>query len=214
VTTRILLCDDQALLRAGFRVLIESADDLQVVGEAATGLEALSRVRAGDVDVVLMDIRMPEVDGIEATRRLVSAVVSTRSLVLTTFAADEYVLQALQAGASGFLLKDAPRASLLAGVRAVAAGDVTLEDSVLKRLVADHLDRMPDRAAPPGLERLTARERQVLHLVAAGQTNGEIARNLFVSETTVKTHVARTLAKLGARDRIQLVVLAHRSGLA
>jgi DNA-binding NarL/FixJ family response regulator len=160
-----------------------------------------------------MDIRMPEVDGIQATRHLVSAGVPTRILVLTTFAADEYVLAALRAGASGFLLKDAPRASLLAAVRTVAAGDVTLEDSVLKRLVAEHLDR-PDAIPAPGLERLTSREKEVLQLVALGRTNAEIARALFVSETTVKTHVGRTLTKLGARDRVQLVVIAHSSGLA
>jgi len=209
----IVVADDQELVRDGLAAILGSEPDLEVVGTAADGAEAVGLVLGLQPDVVLMDIRMPEVDGIEATRRLVSAEVATRILVLTTFAADEYVLQALHAGASGFLLKDAPRASLLAGVRAVAAGDVTLEDSVLKRLVADHLDRMPDRQAPPGLERLTAREEQVLHLLARGQTNEEIARTLFVSETTVKTHVARTLAKLGARDRVQLVVLAHRSGL-
>jgi len=209
----IVVADDQELVRDGLAAILGSEPDLEVVGTAADGAEAIGLVLSLQPDICLMDIRMPEVDGIEATRRLVSAEVATRILVLTTFAADEYVLQALHAGASGFLLKDAPRASLLAGVRSVAAGDVTLEDSVLKGLVADHLDRMPDRQAPPGLERLTAREEQVLHLLARGQTNEEIARTLFVSETTVKTHVARTLAKLGARDRVQLVVLAHRSGL-
>jgi DNA-binding NarL/FixJ family response regulator len=209
----IVVADDQELVRDGLAAILGSEPDCEVIGTAADGAEAVGLVLSLQPDIVLMDIRMPEVDGIEATRRLVSADVATRILVLTTFAADEYVLQALQAGASGFLLKDAPRASLLAGVRSVAAGDVTLEDSVLKRLVADHLDRIPDRQAPPGLDRLTARERQVLHLVAGGQTNEEIAQALFVSETTVKTHVARTLAKLGARDRVQLVVLAHRSGL-
>jgi DNA-binding NarL/FixJ family response regulator len=178
------------------------------------GAEAVGLVLRLEPDVVLMDIRMPEMDGIEATRRLASADVPTRILVLTTFAADEYVLQALHAGASGFLLKDAPRASLVAGVRAVAAGDVALEDSVLKRLVAEHLVGAPTRPRIQGLERLTAREKEVLHLVALGRTNSEIARDLFLSETTVKTHVSRTLAKLGARDRVQLVVIAHRSGLA
>jgi len=209
----IVVADDQELVRDGLAAILDSEFDLTVVGTAADGAEAVGLVLSLHPDVVLMDIRMPEVDGIEATRRLVSAKSATRILLLTTFDADEYVLQALHAGASGFLLKDAPRASLLAGVRSVAAGDVTLEDSVLKRLVADHLDRAPDRRVPPGLERLTVREKQVLHLVAQGRTNDEIARTLFVSETTVKTHVARTLAKLGARDRVQLVVLAHRSGL-
>lgn len=210
---RIVVADDQELVRDGLAAILDSEADFAVVGIAADGAEAVGLVLSLQPDVVLMDIRMPEVDGIQATRRLVSANVATRILVLTTFAADEYVLQALQAGASGFLLKDAPRASLLAGVRAVAAGDVTLEDSVLKRLVADHLDRSPVLPAPPGFERLTAREKEVLQLVARGRRNDEIARTLFVSETTVKTHVARTLVKLGARDRVHLVVLAHRSGL-
>jgi len=209
----IVVADDQELVRDGLAAILDAEPDIAVVGTAADGAEAVGLVLSLQPDVVVMDIRMPEVDGIEATRRLVSAKVATRILVLTTFAADEYVLAALHAGASGFLLKDAPRASLLAGVRAVSAGDVTLEDSVLKRLVADHLDRSRVAAAPPGFERLTARERQVLELVARGRRNDEIARTLFVSQTTVKTHVARTLAKLGARDRIQMVVLAHRNGL-
>lgn len=210
----IVVADDQELVRDGLAAILDAEDDFTVVGTAADGAEAIGLVLSLTPDVVLMDIRMPEVDGIEATRRLVSADAPTRILVLTTFAADEYVLQALHAGASGFLLKDAPRASLLAGVRSVAAGDVTLEDSVLKRLVAEHLDRPAVVPATPGLERLTAREREVLQLLAHGRTNAEIGRALFVSETTVKTHVARTLAKLGARDRVQLVVIAHRSGLA
>ncbi|MEO7270053.1 MAG: response regulator transcription factor [Knoellia sp.] len=209
----IVVADDQELVREGLAALLDAEDDLRVVGTAADGAEAVGLVARLEPDVVLMDLRMPEVDGIEATRQLVSAGVSSRILVLTTFAADEYVFAALRAGASGFLLKDAPRASLMAAVRAVAAGDATVDDSVLKRLVAEHLDRAPV-VPTQGLERLTSREKEVLRLVALGRTNGEIARALFVSESTVKTHVARTLAKLGARDRVQLVVIAHTSRLA
>ena len=209
----IVVADDQELVRDGLAAILDSEDDITVTGTAADGAEAIGLVLRLEPDVVLMDIRMPEVDGIEATRHLVSAGAPTRILVLTTFAADEYVLAALRAGASGFLLKDTPRASLLAAVRAVAAGDATLEDSVLKQLVAEHLDRTAV-AQVQGLERLTSREKDVLQLVAAGRTNAEIARALFISETTVKTHVARTLSKLGARDRVQLVVIAHNSGLA
>ena len=209
----IVVADDQELVRDGLAAILDAEADLKVVGTAADGAETIGLVLRLEPDVALMDIRMPEVDGLQATRHLVSAGVPTRILVLTTFAADEYVLEALRAGASGFLLKDAPRASLLAAVRAVAAGDVALEDSVLKALVAEHL-RRPAPVPAPGLERLTSREKEVLHLVALGHTNAEIARSLFVSETTVKTHVGRTLAKLGARDRVQLVVIAHSSGLA
>jgi len=209
----IVVADDQELVRDGLAAILESEDDFTVIGTAADGAEAIRLVRRLEPDVVLMDIRMPDVDGIEATRHLVSAGVATRIVVLTTFAADEHVLAALRAGASGFLLKDAPRASILAAVRSVAAGDVTLEDSVLKRLVAEHLNR-PTMVPAQGLQRLTSREKEVLHLVALGRTNAEIASALFVSETTIKTHVGRTLAKLGARDRVQLVVIAHRSGLA
>jgi DNA-binding NarL/FixJ family response regulator len=209
----IVVADDQELVRDGLAAILDSEDDVRVVGTAADGAEAIGLVVRLEPDVVLMDIRMPEVDGIEATAHLVSAGVPTRILVLTTFAADEYVLAALRAGASGFLLKDAPRASLLAAVRAVAAGEVTLEDSVLKRLVTEHLDRRP--AVPvQGLDRLTPREKEVLELVGLGRTNAEIARALYVSETTVKTHVGHALAKLGARDRVQLVVIAHSIGLA
>lgn len=209
----IVVADDQELVRDGLAAILDSEDDITVTGTAADGAEAIALVLRLEPDVVLMDIRMPEVDGIEATRQLVSAGTPSRILVLTTFAADEYVLAALRAGASGFLLKDTPRASLLAAVRAVAAGDAALENSVLQRLVADHLDRAAV-AHVQGLERLTSREKEVLKLVATGRTNAEIARTLFVSESTVKTHVARTLTKLGARDRVQLVVIAHSSGFA
>ena len=210
----IVVADDQELVRDGLAAILESETDFTVVGTAADGAEAIGLVLRVKPDVALMDIRMPELDGIEATRRLISAGVPTRILMLTTFAADAYVVEALHAGASGFLLKDAPRVSLLAAVRAVAAGDVTLTDSVLKRLVAEHLDRTPSASAGPALDRLTSREKEVLQHVGLGRTNAEIASALFVSETTVKTHVARTLAKLGARDRIQLVIIAHRCGLA
>jgi DNA-binding NarL/FixJ family response regulator len=208
-----VVADDQELVRDGLAAILDSEDDINVMGTAADGAEAIGLVLRLEPDVVLMDIRMPGVDGIEATRQLVSAGTPSRILVLTTFAADEYVLAALRAGASGFMLKDTPRASLLAAVRAVAAGDAALENSVLKGLVADHLDK-PAVAHVHGLERLTSREKEVLRLVATGRTNAEIARDLYVSETTVKTHVARTLTKLGARDRVQLVVIAHSSGFA
>ena len=209
----IVVADDQELVRDGLAAILDAEDDISVTGTAADGAEAIGLVLRLEPDVVLMDIRMPEVDGIEATRQLVSAGSSTRILVLTTFAADEYVLAALRAGASGFLLKYKPRAAIVAADRAVAAGDAALENSVLKRLVADHLDR-PAVTYVQALERLTSREKEVLKLLATGRTNAEIARALFVSETTVKTHVARTLTKLGARDRVQLVVIAHNSGFA
>lgn len=205
----VVVADDQELVRDGLAAILESEEDITVAGTAADGAEATELVLRLEPDVALMDIRMPEVDGIEATRRLVSGGATTKVLVLTTFDADEFVLAALRAGASGFLLKDTPRASLVAAVRAVAAGDATLEGSVLTRLVAQHLGR-PAVGEVPNLERLTAREREVLRHVAVGRSNAEIARALFVSETTVKTHVARTLTKLGARDRVQLVVIAHR----
>ena len=210
---RIVIADDQELVRAGVAAILEAEEDLTVVGTAADGAEAVGLIQAVRPDVALMDIRMPEVDGIEATRRLTSSDVATRILVLTTFGADDNVLQALRAGASGFLLKDAPRQSLIAAVRAIAAGEATIERSVLRRLIDNHLQESPSRPPAPGLNRLTAREKQVLGLVARGNSNDEIAQALYISQTTVKTHIARTLMKLGARDRIQLVVLAHQSGM-
>jgi DNA-binding NarL/FixJ family response regulator len=210
---RIVIADDQELVRAGVTAILEAEQDLTVVGTAADGAEAVGLIQAVRPDIALMDIRMPEVDGIEATRRLTSSDVATRILVLTTFGADDNVLQALRAGASGFLLKDAPRQSLIAAVRAIAAGEATIERSVLRRLIDNHLQESPSRTPAPGLNRLTAREKQVLGLVARGNSNDEIAQALYISQTTVKTHIARTLMKLGARDRIQLVVLAHQSGM-
>jgi DNA-binding NarL/FixJ family response regulator len=210
---RIVVADDQELVRAGVAAILEAEQDLTVVGTAADGAEAVGLIQAVRPDVALMDIRMPEVDGIEATRRLTSSDVATRILILTTFGADDNVLQALRAGASGFLLKDAPRQSLIAAVRAIAAGEATIERSVLRRLIDNHLQESPAPSPAPGLNRLTARERQVLELVAQGNSNDEIAQALYISQTTVKTHIARTLMKLGARDRVHLVVLAHQSGM-
>jgi DNA-binding NarL/FixJ family response regulator len=210
---RVVVADDQELVRDGLAAILATEPDICVVGTAADGAEAVGLIQTVEPDVALMDIRMPEVDGLAATKRLISAGVRTRILILTTFGTDANVLEALRAGASGFLLKDAPRASLLSSVRTVAAGDVALEESVLRQLVQDHLSQPSAPSSSPRLDRLTPKESEVLILVAQGHSNKEIAKSLFISETTVKTHVAHTLAKLGARDRIQLVVLAHQSGL-
>jgi DNA-binding NarL/FixJ family response regulator len=211
---KVIVADDQELVREGIVAILEAQADIDVVGSAADGAEAIGLVHAVQPDVALMDIRMPEIDGVEATRRLVNAGSPTRVLILTTFATDANVVGALRAGASGFLLKDAPKSSLLAAIHAVAAGDAMLDSAVLDRLVRDHLDQAPQIAPLPGLARLTAREREILSLVAAGQSNEQIAAALFLSSNTVKTHVARTLTKLGARDRIHLVILAHTHRLA
>ena len=213
---RVLVADDQTLVRAGFRVLVDSAPDLEVVGEAADGLDAVEAARRLRPDVVLMDIRMPRMDGLEATRRIVALdqAGAVRVLVLTTFDLDEYVYQALRAGASGFLLKDTPPADLLAAIRVVAAGDALLAPSVTRRLIAEFARRPdPTRAAPAELQALTDREREVLALVAQGLSNAEIAERLVVSPATSKTYVSRLLAKLGARDRAQLVAIAYETGL-
>ncbi|HEY5249018.1 MAG TPA: response regulator transcription factor [Dermatophilaceae bacterium] len=207
------MADDQELVRDGLAAILDAEQDMGVVGTAADGAEAVGLIQSVKPDVALIDIRMPEVDGLEATRRLVTSGAATPILILTTFGNDANVLEALRAGASGFLLKDAPRASLLAAVRSVAAGDVILEESVLRQLVKDHLGKPSPPESRPRLDRLTPKESEVLLLVANGQSNQEIAKALFISETTVKTHIAHTLAKLGARDRIQLAVLAHQSGL-
>ena len=213
---RVLLVDDQALMRTGFKMILESEPDITVVGEAADGAQGVDLARSLRPDVVLMDIRMPRMDGVEATRLLAGADAPDplRVLVLTTFDLDEYVYAALRAGASGFLLKDAPPEELIHAVRVVAGGDGLLAPSVTARLLAEFAHR-PDPAAPPpaALESLTAREREVLGLVAKGMSNAEIAAELFVGETTVKTHVGRLLTKLGLRDRVQAVVLAYESGL-
>jgi DNA-binding NarL/FixJ family response regulator len=216
MTIRVVLADDQTLVRSGFRVLLERTEGMEIAGEASNGEEVLALVRAERPDVVLMDIRMPAMDGLEATRRIASDpdLAAVRVIMLTTFDLDEYVFEALQAGASGFLLKDVEPADLRAAIRAVAAGDALLSPSVTRRLIAEFVAR-PDsrRPAPPELGELTAREREVLTLVAAGLSNDEIADRLVISPATAKTHVSRILLKLGARDRAQLVVIAYESGL-
>ncbi len=215
-TVRVLIADDQVLVRTGFRMILEAEPDLEVVGEASDGREAVDQALGLRPDVVLMDVRMPEVDGIEATRRLLEGEdTSTKVVMLTTFDMDEYVYEALRAGASGFLLKDVPPEQLIAGIRAVASGDALLAPSVTRRVIEEFVRRPPDsvRTPPPKLAELTARELEVLRLIARGLSNGEIATELFVSETTVKTHVAHVLMKLQLRDRVQGVVLAYESGL-
>jgi DNA-binding NarL/FixJ family response regulator len=216
---RVLLADDQALIRAGFHVLIDAADDLEVVGEATDGAQAVDLARRERADVVLMDIRMPGVDGLEATRRISADddLAGVKVIILTTFESDEYVYQAIRAGASGFLVKDTEPADLIQAVRVVARGDALLSPSVTRRLITDLASR-PER--PPLIERdsgtlalLTEREREVLALVAEGLSNDEIAARLFLSPLTSKTHVSRIMTKLNARDRAQLVVIAYESGL-
>ena len=213
---RVLIVDDQALVRTGFRMILEVEPDLEVVGEASDGREAIDEARRLAPDVVLMDVRMPEIDGIEATRQLLEGQeASTKVVMLTTFDMDEYVYEALRAGASGFLLKDVPPEQLIAGIRAVASGDALLAPSVTRRVIEEFVRRPPDsvRTPPAKLAELTARELEVLQLIARGLSNAEIATELFVSETTVKTHVAHVLMKLQLRDRVQAVVLAYESGL-
>jgi DNA-binding NarL/FixJ family response regulator len=217
MTVRVLIADDQALVRAGFRMILDAEDDLEVVGEASDGLAAVDAARRLAPDVVLMDIRMPELDGIEATRRVLAASDDggPKVLMLTTFDLNEYVYDALRAGASGFLLKDVPPEQLADGIRVVAGGDALLAPSITRRLIQEFAQAGPPSGPPPpGLEELTARELEVFKLVARGLSNAEIAAELIVSETTVKTHVARMLMKLGLRDRVQAVVLAYEAGIA
>jgi DNA-binding NarL/FixJ family response regulator len=212
----VLLVDDQALVRSGFRMVLEAEDDIEVVGEAATGRQAIDSAHRLKPDVVLMDVRMPELDGIAATREIVAGEGerAARVLILTTFDLDEYVYDALGVGASGFLLKDVPPEQLVEGIRVVASGEALLAPAVTRRLIEDFSRARPARAdRPPGLDELTPRELEVLGLIARGLSNAEIAESLVVGETTVKTHVARVLMKLGLRDRVQAVVLAYESGL-
>jgi DNA-binding NarL/FixJ family response regulator len=210
VAIKVLIADDQALVRTGFRKILESEPDLQVVGEAADGGAAVEASLALRPDVVLMDIRMPRVDGLEATRRLAG---KTRVLILTTFDLDEYVYAALRAGASGFLLKDAPADQLMTAIRVVAAGEALLAPSITRRLIQEFARRPPSNARPAELEALSPRELEVLRLVAQGLSNAEIAGQLYVGDATVKTHISRILQKLTLRDRVQAVVLAYESGL-
>jgi DNA-binding NarL/FixJ family response regulator len=217
---KVLIADDQAMVRQGFGALLAAQPDLLVVGDAADGAAAIAATRRLDPDVVLMDIRMPVLDGLEATRRLLadraerSGADGPRVLILTTFDLDDYVYEALRAGASGFLLKDAPAADLVHAVRVVAGGEALLAPSVTRRLIAEFAARpRSDRPRPTALNTLTPRETEVLRLIARGRSNTEIAADLIVAEQTVKTHVGRLLAKLGMRDRAQLVVLAYESGL-
>jgi len=216
MTIRVLLVDDQALLRAGFRVLLEAAADIEVVGEAENGTHAIELAEELHPDVILMDIRMPEVDGLEATRRILAAETDEppRILMLTTFDADEYVYEALRVGASGFLLKDTDPEQLIEGVRVVASGEALLSPSVTRRLIREFAAR-PEvrRAHPEALSALTERELEILTLVAQGLSNDEIATTLFISPATSKTHVSRVMMKLHARDRAQLVVMAYEAGL-
>jgi DNA-binding NarL/FixJ family response regulator len=215
MSIRILIADDQALVRAGFRMILEAEPDFEVVGEAADGAQAVDAARRLKPDVVLMDVRMPELDGIEATRRLLETGGAAKVVMLTTFDMDQYIYEALRIGASGFLLKDVPPEQLVAGIRAVASGEALLAPSVTRRVIAEFVRRPPAPATSrePKLAELTPRELEVLKLIAAGKSNAEIAGHLFVSNTTVKTHVARILMKLDLRDRVQAVVLAYQSGL-
>jgi DNA-binding NarL/FixJ family response regulator len=214
VTTRVLIADDQAMVRAGFAALLDAQEDLSVVGQARDGLEAIALVAELQPDVVLMDVRMPELDGLSAARQILDAGNACRVVMLTTFDLDDYVLEAIRAGASGFLLKDAPPADLIEAVRIVARGDALLAPSITRRLIERFATlRAPARIAPPALESLTPREREVLVQVARGHSNAEIAADLVIAEQTVKSHVSRVLGKLSLRDRAQAVVVAYESGL-
>jgi len=214
MTIRVLICDDQALVRAGFRAILEVQADVEVVGEAENGAEAVALAGRRSPDVILMDIRMPVMDGVEATRQLVTAGSPARILVLTTFDLDEYVHAAIRAGASGFLLKDVTPAKLLEAIRVLAAGDALLAPSVTRRLLERFASTLPQRdRSSTTLADLTARETEVLRLLAAGLSNAEIAAELVVSEATVKTHISSLLRKLGLRDRVQAVILAYETGL-
>ena len=214
MTIRVALVDDQELVRTGFRMVLDAQDDMTVVGEAADGLGAISLAKRQIADVMVMDVRMPRLDGVAATRQICALPGSPRVLMLTTFDLDEYAFAALKAGASGFLLKDVPPQELLFAIRSVHSGDSVVAPSTTRRLIDRFVPMLPaDEGPPPEIADLTAREREVLVQVAAGLSNGEIATRLYVSEATVKTHVGRILGKLGLRDRVQAVVLAYESGM-
>jgi DNA-binding NarL/FixJ family response regulator len=212
MSIRVLVADDQSMVRAGFRMLLTGEPDIEVVAEASNGLEAVALATRLAPAVILMDIRMPEIDGLEATRRILAENSTARILILTTFGLDEYVYEALRAGASGFVLKDDPAEQLIAAVRTVAAGNALLSPAVTKQVIRK-FTRIPRAAPPKEVDGLTEREREILRLIATGLSNAEIGHQLYISETTVKTHVTHILQKLGLRDRVQAVVLAYQTGL-
>ncbi|HWB57127.1 MAG TPA: response regulator transcription factor [Gaiellaceae bacterium] len=212
MTIRVLVVDDQSMVRAGFRMLLAGEEDIEVVAEANNGLEAVDKAARFDPTVVLMDIRMPDLDGLQATRRILAADRDARILILTTFDLDDYVYEALRAGASGFVLKDDSPEQLIAAIRTVAAGDALLSPTITRRVI-QRFARMPHLAPPKEIEGLSERERDVFRLMARGLSNAEIGEELYISETTVKTHVTHILQKLGLRDRVQAVVLAYETGL-
>jgi DNA-binding NarL/FixJ family response regulator len=212
MSIRVLVADDQSMVRAGFRLLLSGEDDIEVVAEASNGLEAVDKAARSHPTVVLMDIRMPQLDGLEATRRILAADSTARILILTTFDLDEYVYEALRSGASGFVLKDDPPEQLLAAIRVVADGEALLSPAITKRVIKQ-FTRIPRPGSPRQLDELTERELEVFRLIARGLSNAEIARELYISDTTVKTHITHILMKLNLRDRVQAVVLAYESGL-
>jgi DNA-binding NarL/FixJ family response regulator len=212
MSIRVLVADDQSMVRAGFRMLLAGEEDIEVVAEASNGLEAVDKAARLQPTVILMDIRMPELDGLEATRRILAANTQARILILTTFDLDDYIYEALRAGASGFVLKDDPPEQLIAAIHTVAAGDALLSPAVTRRVITQ-FTHIPRPTPPSELDQLTAREAEILRLIAQGLSNAEIGKELFISETTVKTHVTHLLAKLNLRDRVQAVVLAYQAGL-
>jgi DNA-binding NarL/FixJ family response regulator len=212
MSIRVLVADDQSMVRAGFRMLLSGEEDIEVVAEASNGLEAVAQAARFHPTVVLMDIRMPQLDGLEATRRILAANDTARILILTTFDLDEYVYEALRSGASGFVLKDDPPEQLIAAIRVVAGGEALLSPAITKRVIRQFA-RMPRPEPPRQLDELTERELDVFRLVARGLSNAEIARELYISDTTVKTHITHILMKLNLRDRVQAVVLAHETGI-
>src|SRR5438034_4147264 len=212
MTIRVLVADDQSMVRAGFRMLLSGEEDIEVVAEASNGLEAVDKAARFQPTVVLMDIRMPELDGLQATRQILAADDAARILILTTFDLDEYVYEALRAGASGFVLKDDPPEQLLAAIRIVAGGDALLSPAITRRVIKQ-FTRIPQQEPPPELEQLTERELDVFRLIARGLSNAEIGQELYISDTTVKTHITHILQKLNLRDRVQAVVLPYETGL-